>query len=213
MTAKPWLAIRRKFSRISRERFGTGDKLGFESLYVIPISALDGDNVVARSPRLALVEGPSLLEYLGEVEMDTKMERRPSAFPSAIRDPARFELPRLCRPTGVRNLAGWPPSHCTSFRSRLQADAAIVLIDTTKGVQAQSRRHTYIANLLRIEHLIVAVNKMDLERLGRRCASRSLAYPVRRGVLVGSGGDLGVTSASIIGQHCINSSNALLHST
>ncbi len=42
------------------------------------------------------------------------------------------------------------------------ADAAIVLIDASKGVQIQSRRHAYIASLLRVRHLLVAVNKMDL---------------------------------------------------
>ena len=42
------------------------------------------------------------------------------------------------------------------------ADLAIILIDARKGVLTQSRRHAYIANLLRIPHLVVAVNKMDL---------------------------------------------------
>jgi bifunctional enzyme CysN/CysC/sulfate adenylyltransferase subunit 1 len=42
------------------------------------------------------------------------------------------------------------------------ADAAIVLIDATKGVLRQSRRHAYIANLLGVQHIIAAVNKMDL---------------------------------------------------
>jgi sulfate adenylyltransferase subunit 1 len=42
------------------------------------------------------------------------------------------------------------------------ADAAIVLIDASKGVQVQSRRHAYIASLLGVRHVIVAVNKMDL---------------------------------------------------
>jgi len=42
------------------------------------------------------------------------------------------------------------------------ADAAIVLIDASKGVQIQSRRHAYIASLLRVRHILVAVNKMDL---------------------------------------------------
>jgi sulfate adenylyltransferase subunit 1 len=44
------------------------------------------------------------------------------------------------------------------------ADAAIVLIDASKGVQIQSRRHAYIASLLRVRHVLVAVNKMDLIR-------------------------------------------------
>ena len=42
------------------------------------------------------------------------------------------------------------------------ADAAVVLIDAAKGVLVQSRRHAYIASLLRVKHVLVAVNKMDL---------------------------------------------------
>ncbi len=41
-------------------------------------------------------------------------------------------------------------------------DLAIVMIDARKGVQDQTKRHTYIASLLGIRHFIVAVNKMDL---------------------------------------------------
>lgn len=42
------------------------------------------------------------------------------------------------------------------------ANAAIILIDARNGVSTQSRRHAFIASLLGIPHLIVAVNKMDL---------------------------------------------------
>ncbi|MEO8158182.1 MAG: GTP-binding protein [Betaproteobacteria bacterium] len=42
------------------------------------------------------------------------------------------------------------------------ADLAIVLVDARKGLLTQSRRHAYIASLLRIPHVVVAVNKMDL---------------------------------------------------
>jgi sulfate adenylyltransferase large subunit len=42
------------------------------------------------------------------------------------------------------------------------AGAAVVLIDASKGILIQSRRHAYIASLLRVRHVIVAVNKMDL---------------------------------------------------
>ena len=42
------------------------------------------------------------------------------------------------------------------------ADLALVLIDARKGVLEQSRRHAFIASLLRIPHLVVCVNKMDL---------------------------------------------------
>jgi bifunctional enzyme CysN/CysC len=42
------------------------------------------------------------------------------------------------------------------------ADLAIVLIDARKGSLEQSRRHAFIASLLGIPHIVVAVNKMDL---------------------------------------------------
>ena len=42
------------------------------------------------------------------------------------------------------------------------ADAAILLVDARKGVVPQTRRHSYLASLLGIRHLLLAVNKMDL---------------------------------------------------
>jgi sulfate adenylyltransferase subunit 1 len=42
------------------------------------------------------------------------------------------------------------------------ADAAVILIDARKGVLPQTRRHTYIAHLLGVRHIVAAVNKMDL---------------------------------------------------
>jgi bifunctional enzyme CysN/CysC len=42
------------------------------------------------------------------------------------------------------------------------ADVAVILIDARKGVLPQSKRHTYIANMLGVRHIVVAVNKMDL---------------------------------------------------
>lgn len=41
-------------------------------------------------------------------------------------------------------------------------DLAIILIDARYGVQTQTRRHTFIASLLGIKNIIVAINKMDL---------------------------------------------------
>ncbi|SDR75443.1 adenylylsulfate kinase /sulfate adenylyltransferase subunit 1 [Halopseudomonas litoralis] len=41
-------------------------------------------------------------------------------------------------------------------------DLAIILIDARYGVQTQTRRHSFIASLLGIRHIVVAVNKMDL---------------------------------------------------
>src|SRR5690606_10260861 len=42
------------------------------------------------------------------------------------------------------------------------ADAVIVLVDARKGVVEQTRRHLAVASLLRVAHVIVAVNKIDL---------------------------------------------------
>ena len=42
------------------------------------------------------------------------------------------------------------------------ADLSIVLVDARHGVSEQTRRHAYISSLLRIPHLVVCVNKMDL---------------------------------------------------
>ena len=42
------------------------------------------------------------------------------------------------------------------------ADLAIILIDASKGILKQSRRHVYITSLLGIRHLVAAINKMDM---------------------------------------------------
>ncbi len=46
------------------------------------------------------------------------------------------------------------------------ADLAVVLVDARHGVVEQTRRHAFIASLLRIPHIVVAVNKMDLVDYG-----------------------------------------------
>jgi sulfate adenylyltransferase subunit 1 len=42
------------------------------------------------------------------------------------------------------------------------ADLAVILVDASKGLLPQTRRHAYIASLLGISHVVAAVNKMDL---------------------------------------------------
>ncbi|HWK40877.1 MAG TPA: sulfate adenylyltransferase subunit CysN [Croceibacterium sp.] len=42
------------------------------------------------------------------------------------------------------------------------ADLAVILIDARKGVLVQTRRHSFLAHLIGIRHLVLAVNKMDL---------------------------------------------------
>jgi bifunctional enzyme CysN/CysC len=55
------------------------------------------------------------------------------------------------------------------------AELAIVLIDARKGVQTQSKRHGFIATLLRIPHIVVAVNKMDLVNYDEAIYNRIVA--------------------------------------
>jgi bifunctional enzyme CysN/CysC/sulfate adenylyltransferase subunit 1 len=58
------------------------------------------------------------------------------------------------------------PGHIQYTRNMVtgasSANLSVVLVDARAGVIEQSRRHTYLAALLRIPHLVVAVNKMDL---------------------------------------------------
>ncbi|MGI5167239.1 sulfate adenylyltransferase subunit 1 [Spirillospora sp. CA-253888] len=42
------------------------------------------------------------------------------------------------------------------------ADLAIILVDARKGILEQSRRHAFLTTLLKVPHLVVAINKMDL---------------------------------------------------
>ncbi|TGK07262.1 sulfate adenylyltransferase [Leptospira semungkisensis] len=58
------------------------------------------------------------------------------------------------------------PGHIQYTRNMVtgasNSDLAIILIDSRKGVIEQTYRHSYIASLLRIPHVIICVNKMDL---------------------------------------------------
>jgi bifunctional enzyme CysN/CysC len=48
------------------------------------------------------------------------------------------------------------------------ANLAIILIDATKGVITQTRRHTFLVSLLGIKHVVLAVNKMDLVQFSNK---------------------------------------------
>ncbi|HYL49019.1 MAG TPA: GTP-binding protein [Stellaceae bacterium] len=47
------------------------------------------------------------------------------------------------------------------------ADAAVILVDVRNGMTTQTRRHLFLAHLLGIRHLVIAVNKMDLVDFAR----------------------------------------------
>ncbi len=55
------------------------------------------------------------------------------------------------------------------------ADLAIILVDARKGVLTQTRRHSYLAHLMNIPHLVVAINKMDLVDYSQETFNRIMA--------------------------------------
>jgi bifunctional enzyme CysN/CysC len=63
------------------------------------------------------------------------------------------------------------------------ADVTIVLVDARKGIVTQSRRHAFLASLLGIPHVVVAVNKMDLvdwsETVYRRIVADFTAFAAK----------------------------------
>ncbi|MCK0507286.1 sulfate adenylyltransferase subunit CysN [Aromatoleum anaerobium] len=66
------------------------------------------------------------------------------------------------------------------------ANLAIILVDARKGVLTQTRRHSYLASLVGIPHLVVAVNKMDLvdydEAVFERIKADYLAFGAKLGI-------------------------------
>lgn len=57
------------------------------------------------------------------------------------------------------------------------ADLAVILIDARKGVLTQTRRHSYLAHLIGIRHIVLAINKMDLVGYDQSIFDRiTLAY-------------------------------------
>jgi len=66
------------------------------------------------------------------------------------------------------------------------ADVAVILLDARRGVVEQTRRHSYIAAILGIPHVVVAVNKMDLVDFTQE------RFEEIRGELSGLAGQLGV---------------------
>jgi sulfate adenylyltransferase large subunit len=69
------------FEKIERDFRQFARDLTIENFYFIPISALEGDNVVTSSPRTPWFQGPSLLEYLETVPVETDYAAKPLRFP------------------------------------------------------------------------------------------------------------------------------------
>lgn len=55
------------------------------------------------------------------------------------------------------------------FTGASTAQVAVILIDARKGVLTQTRRHSYLVSLVGIQHVVVAINKMDLIGYSKEC--------------------------------------------
>jgi bifunctional enzyme CysN/CysC len=71
----------KRFETIHREYGLFASGLGFESVTAIPISALEGDNVISTSNRTPWYEGPSLMEYLETVQIEDALAAKPFRLP------------------------------------------------------------------------------------------------------------------------------------
>ena len=120
------------------------------------------------------------------LEDDLRRPARRGALEEARRRPARFDLALLTdglqaeREQGItidvayryfsttkrKFIIADTPGHEQYTRNMATGasgcDVAVILIDARHGVLTQTRRHTFIASLLGIRHVIVAINKMDL---------------------------------------------------
>lgn len=69
------------FERISAEYREFAKKLSVDTIHIVPVSALDGDNVVNQSDKLAWYEGETLLSLLENAEVERELERHPVRLP------------------------------------------------------------------------------------------------------------------------------------
>ncbi len=87
------------------------------------------------------------------------------------------------------------------------ADAVVVLVDGRNGVQEQTRRHLAVVALLRVPHVIVAVNKIDLLDFAE-AAFTPVAEEVRR-----IAAELGITDAHVLPVSALEGDNVVDRST
>ena len=90
------------------------------------------------------------------------------------------------------------------------ADLAIVLVDARNGVVEQTRRHAAVAALLRVPHIVLAVNKMDLvgyeEERFDRIVAEFAAYADELGGESGVGGFTPIPVSALAGDNVVDPS-------
>ncbi|UIX30209.1 sulfate adenylyltransferase subunit 1 [Streptomyces sp. GQFP] len=90
------------------------------------------------------------------------------------------------------------------------ADLAIILVDARNGVVEQTRRHAAVAALLRVPHIVLAVNKMDLvgyeEERFDRIVTEFAAYADELGGELGVGGFTPIPVSALAGDNVVDPS-------
>ena len=87
------------FDAICADYRAFAEQIGIAEWVAIPVSGLNGDNVMSRSDATAWYSGPTLLEHLDTVPLDAAADAaQAAAHAGAVGQPAQPEFPRLCRP-------------------------------------------------------------------------------------------------------------------
>ena len=86
------------------------------SVHAIPMSALEGDNVITRSERTPYFDGPPLLEYLETVQVHRNLPAGAVPFPGPDGAPAGPRVPRIRGPDRVRHRQARRSHHRLAFR-------------------------------------------------------------------------------------------------
>ena len=105
------------FAQHQRDLLELAEKLEIPDLLCIPISALDGDNVVTRSDRTPWYYGPTLLEHLESVPVAEHLPTRTLPSPSAARHSSASAFSRLRRPNRIGHHQAGRRHYCAALRT------------------------------------------------------------------------------------------------
>ena len=100
--------------------------LGFLTVTPIPMSARYGDNVTDRSEQMPWYAGPTLVEYLETIDVDTDLAEQAVPLPGAVGQPAQPRLPRLLRHRRLRRHQGRRPDRRRRLRQARSRSPSIV---------------------------------------------------------------------------------------
>ena len=165
---------RRKARRAARQGFSLETYLNLELLRFTTAGSVD-DGKSTLIGRLLYDSGVIFQDQMESLEQSSKLRGEDQVNLALLTDGLRAEREqRITIDVAYRYfltrkrkfIIADTPGHEQYTRNMVtgasSANLAIILIDARKGVLTQSRRHGFIASLLGIPHLLVAVNKMDL---------------------------------------------------